>query len=88
MSVSGKNCSTSCPSKDHASFGECLRAKSLNVSPNISDSYSARQGAWDKELDNYDKAVSQGVRPSGTKQHQIDQAMKISDATGVAFGGN
>lgn len=83
----GKRCSSACLTQDHRTFGECMRAKSLQVSPQINDSYGTSQKAWDRELDNYESAVSQGVRPNGTKQAQVDQAMAISDATGVAFGG-
>jgi hypothetical protein len=72
----GKNCSSACVTKDHKSFGECLRSKNLHLSPHVNDDYQARQSAWDKELNNYDSAVSQGVQPEGTKQHQIDAAMR------------
>lgn len=83
----GKRCSSACVTRDHRTFGECMRAKSLQVSPQVSDTYSSGQKAWDRELDSYESATRQGVRPHGTKQHQIDQAMAVSDATGVAYGG-
>lgn len=76
----GANCSSSCLTKDHGSFGECLRFKNLKLSPRINDGYQARQGAWDKELDNYDSAVRQGLSPAGTKQHHIDAALKEAEA--------
>lgn len=81
----GLRCSSACLTKDHRTFGECMRAKSLRVSPNINDAYSTKQKAWDRELDSYDAARRQGVEPRGTKQAQIDEAMKQSDATGVAY---
>lgn len=81
----GARCSGACQSKDHRTFGECMRAKNLKLSPAINDSYGSSQKAWDKELDNYESAVRQGVQPRGTKQHLIDEAMKSSDSTGVAY---
>lgn len=72
----GANCSSACPSKDHKSFGECLRSKRIQLSPAVNDSYGTTQKAWDRELDSYESAVSQGVYPEGTKQHQIDAAMR------------
>lgn len=81
----GLRCSAACLTKDHRTFGECMRSKSLQLSPAVNDAYGTGQRAWDKELDNYESAVRQGVEPRGTKQHQIDAAMKMSDATGVAY---
>lgn len=76
----GKNCSTSCPTKDHASFGECMRSKNLHLSPHVNDAYATRQVAWDKELDNYASAVRQGLNPAGTKQHHVDAAIKGAES--------
>jgi len=81
----GARCSSACPTKDHRTFGECMRSKSLQLSPHVNGDYAKKQKAWDKELGNYESAVNQGVQPRGTKQAQIDEAMKSSDATGVAY---
>lgn len=77
---SRKNCTSGCPTGGHASWGECMRAKSLRVSPNVNDSYSTKQKAWDRELDSFESAVRQGVNPTGTKQHLIDKAIKEADS--------
>lgn len=82
---SKKYCSASCLTGGHKSWGECVRAKGLQLSPAVNDAYGSGQKAWDKELDNYESAVRQGVQPRGTKQAQIDHAMQMSDATGVAY---
>lgn len=82
---SKKHCSSSCRVGGHKSWGECVRAKGLQLSPAVNDAYGTGQKAWDKELDNYESARRQGVEPRGTKQHHIDDAIKQSDATGVAF---
>lgn len=73
-------CSSTCPTKDHLTFGECIRAKGLQLSPAVSDSYGSRQKAWDKELDNYESAVRQGLSPAGTKQHHVDDAVRRAEA--------
>lgn len=73
-------CSSSCLTKDHTTWGECVRAKGLQVSPAISDSYSTKQRSWDRELDNYESAVRQGLSPAGTKQHHVDAAIKEAEA--------
>jgi len=74
----GKNCSAGCPTRDHRTWGECVRGKRLNLNPNLAD--TQRQKSWDKELDSYESAVRQGVQPDGTKQRQIDAAMKAAEA--------
>lgn len=55
-----------------------MRAKGIRLAPNLADTNV--QKAWDRELDNYDAARRQGVQPDGTKQHQIDAAMKAAEA--------
>lgn len=76
----GAKCSSSCLTKDHSSWGECIRAKGLQVSPHINDTYSTKQRKWDRELDSFASATRQGVNPAGTQQHQIDAAMKEAGA--------
>lgn len=45
------------------------------------------QKAHDAELRAYKRARDQGIQPVGTKMHQVEDAMRKSDASGVAFGG-
>lgn len=74
------SCSSTCKTKDHGTFGECLRAKNLQLSPHVNGEYAVRQKAWDKELDNYASAVRQGLEPAGTKQHHVDAAIREADS--------
>ena len=74
------SCSTSCPTRDHHTFGECLRAKNLQLSPHVNDGYSTRQTAWDSELDHYKKAVDNGLDPVSTKRKAVDAAIKEADS--------
>ena len=84
VTVTKNNCSSSCLTKDHKTFGECMRAKNLNLNPNLSDTGASK--AWDRELEDYRDAYSQGIRPHGTTRAKIDEAVRTSEATGVAFG--
>lgn len=80
----GKNCSSSCVTKDHATFGECMRSKNLNLNPNLAD--TNKTISTERELAAYRDARRQGVRPDGTTMAKVEQAMKISEATGRAYG--
>jgi len=44
-----------------------------------------KEKKFNKELDAYEKALAQGVQPEGTSMAKIEQAMRISEATGVAY---
>jgi len=57
-----------------------MRSKNLQLSPAVNDTYGTRQRAWDRELDNYASATSQGLTPAGTKQHHIDAAVKAAES--------
>ena len=41
---------------------------------------------WDKELQAYRDARAQGIQPDGTSMKKIEQAVKISNETGKAYG--
>lgn len=80
----GKNCSSSCVTKDHATFGECMRSKHLNLNPNLAN--TQKTISTERELQAYRDARRQGVRPDGTTMAKVEQAMKISDETGKPYG--
>lgn len=80
----GARCSSACQSKNHRTFGECMRAKSLQVKPNLSNTGAVK--AWDRELQGYRDAKAQGIRPDGTTAEKVEQAVRISNETGVAYG--
>ncbi len=79
----GARCSSACITRDHRTFGECMRSKNLNLNPNLAD--TQRQKEWDSELDFYESAVNQGVQPRGTGRKLVEEAMTTSEATGVAY---
>lgn len=83
-SAMGIHCSSGCMTRDHWSWGECVRAKRVNLDPELSDTQARK--AWDKELEDFRDAKSQGINPHGTTRAKIDEAVMTSEATGVAFG--
>lgn len=83
-------CTSGCPTKDHGSYGECLRAKNNRVA--YCNSAGGRdftaQKKWDKELDAYSAARAQGIQPSGTKLAQTQRAVELSDIAGKPYQAN
>ena len=83
----GENCSASCLTKDHVTWGECQRAKGLRIgyanSAGGSD-YTAEK-KWQKDLDAYADARRQGIQPAGTSRQQVEDAKALSDLQGKAF---
>lgn len=74
-------CSSGCKTKDHTSYGECMRAKGALKS--LID-VSAQKRA-DKNLDNYAQARKYGIQPKTTYKNDVDRAIAISEKTGSAF---
>lgn len=64
----------------HATFGSCMRAKNLKVDTGLDG-----RKAWDAEIVAYKDAYRQGIRPAGTKMHQIKEAVRLSNEAGKAF---
>lgn len=81
-------CRAGCRTKDHASWGECLRAAQVRTyHVAVSNGFDATaQKKWDRELDSYKSARDEGIQPDGTKQKQIDDARRRSDEAGAAYG--
>lgn len=80
-------CRTGCPTQDHGSWGDCLRASNINM--NAGDAKSGLQmpkKATEKELALYRAARKQGIQPMTTKTADIQKAIDISNKTGVAYG--
>lgn len=83
----GDHCTSGCRSRDHMSYAECLQSKS--VRPFMANTASGHDYTAEKknqrELNAYADARRQGVQPATTRSNSIERAMKISDATGVAY---
>jgi hypothetical protein len=81
------NCSTGCREGGHATYGECLRAKSTRIGYCQSGvgNDRTRQKKWDSRLQEYRRARKQGIQPDSTKLPDIRRAVDISNQTGVAY---
>lgn len=81
------HCRTGCPTQDHGSYAECLRSSGLRVAYANSAhnmDYSA-QRRWDSELSRYRDLKRQGVQPEGSTTYHMDNAERMSDATGKPY---
>lgn len=76
-------CRSGCPTQDHLSYAACCKGLQLNAQGLSGTAVQKRTNA---ELDAYAAARAEGIQPMGTKMHQVEQARRVSDATGVAFG--
>jgi hypothetical protein len=83
----GENCSSSCRTKDHATWGDCVRAKSLKVAyaQDWKGKDATAQKKADKNLDEYAKARKYGIQPKSTRPNDVQAAVRISEQTGTAF---
>lgn len=81
-------CSSGCPTQNHRSYGECLRAKRQMVgfAASARGADKTRDNLWNAELDAYAAARRQGIQPDGTGMAKIDFAMKMSEQHGMAYG--
>ena len=81
------NCTSGCKTKDHASYGECLRSNT----PNVRNSTQSTSGLYSMERHNaleineYKAARAQGIQPAGTKLHQIREAVAQSQKSDTAL---
>jgi hypothetical protein len=83
-------CRSGCPTQDHESWGDCLRASNIQMSTGDANGSLVSNGwtnkKWNSELSLYREARAQGIQPEGTSTAQIRKAMDVSDKTGHAFG--
>lgn len=81
-------CSSGCLTPGaHKTWGECVRDKNLKSAVSIPGKDYDRSGqkAWDRRIDSYKQARSEGIQPASTRASDIKAAVQQSDATGTAF---
>lgn len=78
----GENCASSCRTRDHDSYGQCLRSKNLAV---VDPDGRVHRSQWDADLEAYATAKKYGVQPASTNRAAVDAAMRASESTGEAF---
>lgn len=79
-------CASSCRTKDHPTYGACLRAKNLRTNA-LDPETLGQQKAADKTLDDYAKARKYGIQPTSTRAHDVQAAIRVSETTGSAYRG-
>ena len=83
--MSQAKCRSGCPTQDHSSWGECLRASNLRIAYcGINGGDATKQKKWDAELQEYRDARAQGIEPASTRTKDIREAVKQSDIRGEA----
>ena len=81
-------CTSGCPTPGaHANWGECLKAKGMRIAyaASASGQDKSAQDRFDRDLDFYAAARSEGIQPMGTKRHQVEHAFRESDKSGEAY---
>ena len=80
-------CRTGCITKDHATYGECLRAASLRVgwAKSHLGIDRTREKGKESELGFYREARAAGIQPASTKTPDIQKAFEVSEKAGAAF---
>ena len=84
------NCTSSCKTKDHASYGDCLRSNTpmfVGVNPTKTGWDQDKVKKDEKEIQSYWDATRQGIEPRSTRKKDIDAAVKLSNDAGKAFDG-
>lgn len=87
--MAGDNCSTGCTTRDHATYGECMRSKGAKVAYAGTHANgggdATRQRRWDANIKAYRDARRQGIQPRTSKRSDIEKAVRISNETGKPY---
>lgn len=75
-------CSSSCPTRNHASFGECLRAKRLTVADPAAHKFNQNQI---RQMDAYVDARKAGLQPETVFKKDVDFAWRETERTGKPY---
>lgn len=75
-------CSSGCLSKNHQSYGECLRSKRLEVAD---PEAHRRNNSMYRAMDDYRDARYSGMQPATVFPKDVAFAREMTDRTGVPF---
>ncbi len=84
------NCTSSCKTKDHTNYGECMRSNTpmfVGVNPTKTGWDQDKVKKDEREIQSYWDATRQGIEPRSTRKKDIDAAVKLSNDAGKAFDG-
>lgn len=74
-------CRSACLTKDHESYGACLRSSGVQAS--VLD--ATRERKWQAEVGAYKQARAQGVQPASTRLADVRLALDASDRLGRPY---
>ena len=83
------NCTSSCKTKDHTNYGECMRSNTpmfVGVNP-TKTGWDQDKVKKEREIQSYWDATRQGIEPRSTRKKDIDAAVRLSNDAGKAFDG-
>ena len=86
--MAGENCSSTCTTRDHRTWGECQRSKHQMVGFARS-AYGAdktKDNLHERELNLYRDLRAQGIQPDGTGMAKLKFAERMSAENGMAYG--
>jgi hypothetical protein len=72
-------CSSGCLTQDHASYGDCLRSKSLQVADVEAHAYRTNQ---EHQIREYQDARREGMQPASFFKRDVDFARAATKAAG------
>jgi hypothetical protein len=75
-------CSSTCPTQDHESYGQCLRSKRLTVADPQAHKHNQRVYA---QCDAYADARRAGLQPETVFKKDVDFAWKETERTGTPY---
>lgn len=76
-------CSSSCPTPGaHATWGECVRSKGIQIADVDAHIHNTRQNA---DLKHYVRAREAGLQPASVSRTDVDKALAITEKTGTPF---
>lgn len=78
----GDNCSSSCTTRDHETWGQCQRSKNIAVTD---EAGRIHRSTFDSDMGAYYNARKAGIQPEGTARHLVDAAVRASEIKGEAF---
>lgn len=73
------SCRAGCPTKDCASYAECIRGVKVLYSDSTKGFDYSREKHWNKELDRYGTLVKSGIQPEGTTHRDMDRAERKAE---------
>lgn len=79
------NCREGCPTKDHATYGECLKAANVTVTATINSPLQPMYEKTKSDLSAFADARAHGIMPESTTKEKVDQAKAATKALGRPY---